>query len=202
MCSVIKSCEQLIDLIAPCAENSEPDEISRGKRRYKFCKNESRVVYLLQEGDFCLKIKGNNKILSIISAPYVMGFIPSSQEVPLYLERVDYGKIKHVDYELFWKLVNEKNMFAEVMNMLSAQYTDLMEIVSLNKSTSSEEVRSLVQRWQQIPPHLHKRFSVMYLIENSSDLSKSSISRVLKEMKEMKERGEISLDRGRFDPVG
>ncbi|MCX8958748.1 transcriptional regulator [Erwinia psidii] len=196
MFSVIKSSEQLIDLIAPYAENSEPDEISRGKRRYKFYKNGTRVVYLLLEGDFCLKIKGNNKILNILSAPYIIGFIPSSQEVPLYLERVDYGKVKHIDYDTFWRLVNENNMIDEAMNVISAQYADVVEMISLNKSTSSEEVRSLVRRWQQIPPHLQKRFSVMYLIENSSDLSKSSISRVLKEMKES---GEISLDRGRFD---
>ncbi|WP_261642337.1 helix-turn-helix domain-containing protein [Erwinia mallotivora] len=196
MFSALKSSELIINSILSDAENSEPDEISRGKRRYKFYKNDSRVVYLLLEGDFCLKTKGNNKILSILSAPYIIGFIPSSQEVPLYLERVDYGKIKHIDYDSFWKFVNEKKMVDEVMNIMSAQYTDLMNVISLNKSTSSEEVRALVQRWQKIPQHLQKRFSVMYLIENSSDLSKSSISRVLKEMKES---GEISLDRGRFD---
>lgn len=195
MFSVLESSEKLIEIITPYAENSVPDEISRGKRRYGFYKNKSRVVYLLLEGDFCLKTKESNKIINIVSAPYIIGFIPSSQEVPLYLERVDYGKIKHVDYDLFWELVNENKMLEDAMNALSAQYSDMMLMLSLNKSTSSREVRSLVQRWQQIPPHLQKRFSVMYLVENSSDLSKSSISRVLKEMKE---NGEISLEKGRF----
>lgn len=196
MFSVLESNEQIINLLLPYAENSEPDEISRGKRRYKFCKKEQRVVYLLLEGDFCLKVKGGNKILSIVSAPCVIGFMPALEEIPLYLERVDYGKIKHVDYDFFWKSVKDKKIFEDVMKVMSGQYTDLMSHISMNKCTSADEVRSLVHRWQQIPEHLKKRFSVMYLIENSSDLSKSSISRVLKEMKE---NGEISLDRGRFD---
>lgn len=153
-------------------------------------------MYLLLEGDYCLKVKEGNKILAIVSAPCVIGFMPTIEDIPLYLERVDYGKISHIDYDFFWRFVKDKNIIDDVMEVMSYQYTDLMSYISMNKCTSADEVRSLVHRWQKIPEHLKKRFSVMYLIENSSDLSKSSISRVLKEMKE---NSEISLDRGRFE---
>ncbi|KAB8311948.1 transcriptional regulator [Erwinia endophytica] len=196
MSSFLETNEKIINLLLPYAEKSEPDEISRGKRRYKFCKKEQRVVYLLLEGDYCLKVKEGNKILAIVSAPCVIGFMPTIEDIPLYLERVDYGKISHIDYDFFWRFVKDKNIIDDVMEVMSYQYTDLMSYISMNKCTSADEVRSLVHRWQKIPEHLKKRFSVMYLIENSSDLSKSSISRVLKEMKE---NSEISLDRGRFE---
>ncbi len=190
-----ESNKKIIELLLPVAHNSEPDEISRGKRRYTFLKKGQRVVYLLTEGDFFVKVREGNKIMSIVSAPLVTGFTPYQEDIPLYLERVDYGKIKHVNYEVFWQCVKDHGVFDDAMTVMASQYTDLMQHISLNRYTSVSEVRALIQRWQEIPEHLKRRFSVMYLIENSSYLSKSSISRVLKDMRE---KGVIELEKGKF----
>lgn len=190
-----ESNKKLIELLLPQAVNSEPDEISRGKRRYTFLKKGQRVVYLLTDGDFFMKVREGNKIISIVSAPLVTGFTPYQDDIPLYLERVDYGKIKYISYEVFWQCVKEHGMFDDAMTVMASQYTNLMQFISLNRETSAGEVSALIQRWQEMPVHLKRRFSVMYLIENSSYLSKSSISRVLKDMRE---KGKIVLDRGKF----
>lgn len=190
-----ESNKKLIELLMPIAVNSEPDEISRGKRRYTFSKKGQRVVYLLTDGDFFIKVREGNKIMSIVSAPLLTGFTPYREDMPLYLERVDYGKIKHVSYDVFWQCVKEHGMLDDAMAILALEYTNLMQHISLNRDTSASEVRALIERWQTIPEHLKRRFSVMYLIENSSYLSKSSISRVLKDMRE---EGTLALDRGKF----
>ncbi|MCX2194500.1 helix-turn-helix domain-containing protein [Pantoea agglomerans] len=70
-----------------------------------------------------------------------------------------------------------------------------MNYIQLPKSNSYDEVLSLIERWKKLPTHLKKRFSALYLIENSSHLSKSSICRVLKELKE---KGELVLINGKF----
>lgn len=153
-----------------------------------------RVMFIL-DGDFLLKLKGENKVLNILSAPFVVGVTPALDEPPVYLERVDYGKVSFIDYDVFWRLVFEKDLFNDAMSILSGQYSDLMNYIQLPKSNSYDEVLSLIERWKKLPTHLKKRFSALYLIENSSHLSKSSICRVLKELKE---KGELVLINGKF----
>lgn len=192
---VIENHERIIDCLADYTQVANTDEISRGKRRYHFCQGVSRRVFFILEGDFLLKLQSENKMLNILSAPFAMGVSPSLDAPPLYLERVDYGKVNYIDYDLFWQLVLEKDLLSDVMSIMSGQYSDLMNYIMLSKSNSYDQVISLIERWQKIPPHLKRRFSALYLLEHSSYLSKSSISRVLKELKES---GELTLERGRF----
>ncbi len=65
-------------------------------------------VFFILEGDFLLKLQPENKMLNILSAPFVMGVSPSLDAPPLYLERVDYGKVSYVDYDFFLETVLEK----------------------------------------------------------------------------------------------
>lgn len=193
---VIESHNRIADFFARHAQVAEPDEISRGKRRYHFSSNDARRVFIILEGDFLLKLQPENKMLNILSAPFVIGVSPSLEAPPLYLERVDYGKVRYINYDFFWKTVLEEDLLSDTMMIMSEQYSDLMEYIMLSKSNSYDQVISLIERWQKIPPHLKRRFSALYLIEHSSYLSKSSISRVLKELKDS---GELSLERGRFN---
>lgn len=192
---VIKNHERVINYFADHAQVASPDEISRGKRRYHFCQGDVRRVFFIREGDFLLKLQSENKILDILSAPFVVGVNPSLDAPPLYLERVDYGKASYVEYDFFWKRGLEKGLFRDVMSIMSGQYTDLMNYILLSKSNSHDQVIALLNRWQKIPPHLKRRFSALYLIEHSSYLSKSSISRVLKELRDS---GKLTLERGRL----
>ncbi|WP_231877590.1 transcriptional regulator [Erwinia sp. ErVv1] len=188
-----QSHQKIIDSLSSFSVISEHDEISRKKRRYRFLKNALPVVYLLSEGDYLLNTQGSNKLLNIVSSPYVVGMIHNSDDTPLYLERIDYGKISHIPLETFWHLICKKNLLDDAMLLICEHFSDLTEYITLNKSNAYEEVKSLSHYWEKLPPHLLKRYSAMYLIENSSWLSKSSISRALKIMKE---RGEITLEKG------
>ncbi|CAK6501296.1 hypothetical protein PANPB_00167 (plasmid) [Pantoea sp. Nvir] len=195
MYRVIGNHERIIDALAGYTQIANPDEISRGKRRYHLTKDNVRRVMFVLDGDFLLKLKNEHKVLNVLSAPFVVGVNPTLDDPPVYLERIDYGKVSFIDYEKFWRLVFEKDLFDDAMSILSGQYSDLMNYIQLPKSNSFEEVISLIDRWKKLPPHLKKRFSALYLIENSSHLSKSSICRVLKELKE---RGELQLVNGKF----
>lgn len=196
MHSVLESHDRIIDFFASHAQPASPDEISRGKRRYHFSHNGTRRVFFIVEGDFLLKLQSENKMLNILSSPFVIGVSPSLEAPPLYLERVDYGKVSYIDYDVFWKTALEQDLFSDVMTIMSEQYSNLMAYIMLSKSNAYDQVLSLIERWQKIPPHLKRRFSALYLIENSSYLSKSSISRVLKELKDS---GELTLEKGRFN---
>ncbi|MGC0878812.1 transcriptional regulator [Pantoea agglomerans] len=195
MYRVTENHERIIDALAGYTQIASPDEISRGKRRYHLTKDNVRRVMFILDGDFLIKLKSENKVLNILSAPFVVGVTPALDEPPVYLERIDYGKVSFIDYDVFWRLVFEKDLFNDAMSILSGQYSDLMNYIQLTKNNSHDEVISLIARWEKLPPHLKKRFSALYLIENSSHLSKSSICRVLKELKE---KGELTLINGKF----
>ncbi|MGC0810679.1 helix-turn-helix domain-containing protein [Pantoea agglomerans] len=195
MYRVTENHERIIDALAGYTQVASPDEISRGKRRYHLTKDNVRRVMFILDGDFLIKLKSENKVLNILSAPFVVGVTPALDEPPVYLERIDYGKVSFIDYDVFWRLVFEKDLFNDAMSILSGQYSDLMNYIQLTKNNSHDEVISLIARWEKLPPHLKKRFSALYLIENSSHLSKSSICRVLKELKE---KGELTLINGKF----
>ncbi|MGC0955638.1 transcriptional regulator [Pantoea agglomerans] len=195
MYRVTENHERIIDALAGYTQIASPDEISRGKRRYHLTKDNVRRVMFILDGDFLIKLKSENKVLNILSAPFVVGVTPALDEPPVYLERIDYGKVSFIDYDVFWRLVFEKDLFNDAMSILSGQYSDLMNYIQLTKNNSHDEVISLIGRWEKLPPHLKKRFSALYLIENSSHLSKSSICRVLKELKE---KGELTLINGKF----
>ncbi|WNK33138.1 transcriptional regulator [Pantoea agglomerans] len=195
MYRVTENHKRIIDALAGYTQVASPDEISRGKRRYHLTKDNVRRVMFILDGDFLIKLKSENKVLNILSAPFVVGVTPALDEPPVYLERIDYGKVSFIDYDVFWRLVFEKDLFNDAMSILSGQYSDLMNYIQLTKNNSHDEVISLIGRWEKLPPHLKKRFSALYLIENSSHLSKSSICRVLKELKE---KGELTLINGKF----
>lgn len=161
MYRVTENHERIIDALAGFTQIANPDEISRGKRRYHLTKDHVRRVMFILDGDFLLKLKGENKVLNILSAPFVVGVTPALDEPPVYLERVDYGKVSFIDYDVFWRLVFEKDLFNDAMSILSGQYSDLMNYIQLPKSNSYDEVLSLIERWKKLPTHLKKRFSAL-----------------------------------------
>lgn len=187
--------ERIINALAGYAQLASPDEISRGKRRYHLAKDNVCRVMFIMNGDFLIKLRNGDKVLNILSGPFIVGVTPALDDPPFYLERIDYGKVSFIDYDMFWHLVFEKELFNDAMSIVSGFYSDLMNYVQLRKRKSYDEVTSLIGRWGKLPPHLKKRFSALYLIEHSSHLSKSSICRVLKELKD---KGDLELINGKF----
>jgi hypothetical protein len=192
---LLRNHNRIISTLSCYSNIAEPDEVVRGKRHYFLNKENCQRVFFLTEGDFLLRTLNENKIISIVSAPYVIGATPALEPTPLYLERVDYGVIKSIDYDQFWRVINYNNSHADVMNIIAGHYTDLMNYLMVSRSDAREQVIALLNMWKSLPMRLKDRYSVLYLLSNSSHLSKSTICRILKELKE---EGELELENGRF----
>lgn len=101
------------------AKQANIDRLYRGKRIYHFNNNDEERVFLLIEGDFFLRTSKSGKIIKVISAPYVIGAIPSSEPMSLFIEMIDYGKIKQLEYNYFWRLVNYQKLHSDTMKVMS-----------------------------------------------------------------------------------
>lgn len=177
------------------AEYAKADRLSRGKRIYNFSTNDVKRVFLIVEGDFFLRSSDTGKIIKIISAPFVIGAMPSLEPMPVFIEMIDYGKIKSIGYDYFWSLVNHHGLLPDAMTVMSGYHTDLMKFINGQNESNEKHVRSLVERWKYHPCHIKNKVSLLSFITNSTFMSKSTVARILKRMKES---GCINLKDGRL----
>lgn len=185
----------LIHSLNGYAKPAKADRLCKGKRIYLFNKNGLKYVYFVAEGDFFLKSSENDKIISVISAPFVIGAMPSLEPMPVYIEMIDYGKILSIEYDFFWSLVNNKSLYSDAMKVISGYHTDLMKFINTHNECTETYVRALVERWDTYPCHIKKRFSLLFYIVNSSFISKSTASRIVKKLKE---KGCVFLQNGKL----
>ncbi|KOY60674.1 hypothetical protein AM629_18065 [Photorhabdus heterorhabditis] len=177
------------------AESAKVDRFSKGKRIYNFSSNDAKRVFFIIEGDFFLRSSETGKIIKVISAPFVIGAMPSLEPQSVFIQMIDYGKIKSLDYNYFWSLVNYQGLFPDAMKVMSGYHTDLMKFINGHKESNEEHVRTLVDRWKYHPCHIKKKISLLFFITNSSFMSKSTAARIIKRMKET---GCINLKDGRL----
>lgn len=177
------------------AKQANIDRLYRGKRIYHFNNNDEERVFLLIEGDFFLRTSKSGKIIKVISAPYVIGAIPSSEPMSLFIEMIDYGKIKQLEYNYFWRLVNYQKLLSDTMKVMSEYHADIIKFIDEHNENNEEHVQALVNRWKEQPPHIKKKISLLFYITNSSFISRSTASRIIKRMKET---GLINLKNGRI----
>lgn len=188
----------VISSLSEFASVSSADKISRGKQFYEFCDSKKRKVYFITEGDFIVRSKNGSKIITIISAPFVIGAMPSLDSPPVYLEKVDYGRIYSLEYNYFWSLVYHKELHSDVMTILSGYHSDLLNYMQVQNNDAEVHTMNLIRRWSLFPCHIKKRFSLLYFLTNSSFISKSTASRTLKKLKD---EGVIDLERGRLSAI-
>ncbi|XGI79144.1 hypothetical protein ACED16_19195 [Enterobacter hormaechei] len=172
------------------------DKLSRGKQIFEFCVGVKRKVFFIEEGDFMVRRKKDNKIITIITAPFVIGLVPAEESLPLYLEKIDHGKISFIEYTHFWSLVNYRDLLSEVMNVVSGYHTEILGYLELHTSCTETYTKNMIERWNKYPLHIRKRFSLLYFLVNSSYLSKSTLCRILKRFKEA---GLLQLERGKME---
>lgn len=177
---------------------SSADKISYGKQFYNFCNKSSKKVFFITEGDFIVRSRNGNKIINIISAPFVIGVMPSLESPPIFLEKVDYGRIYGIEYNYFWSLVHHKEMYSDVMSILSGYHSDLLNYIQTQDPDAEIHTLNLIRRWSLFPCHIQKRFSLLYFLTNSSFISKRTVSRALRKLKT---EGMIQLDRGRLSAI-
>ncbi|SFT38310.1 hypothetical protein SAMN05192562_10128 [Kosakonia arachidis] len=166
------------------AESAKVDRLSRGKRIYNFNSNGVKRVFFIIEGDFFLRSSETGKIIKVISAPFVIGAMPSLEPLSVYIEVIDYGKIKSIDYNYFWSLVNYQELLPDAMTVMSEYHTDLIKFINGYNESNEEHVRTLVDRWKYHPCHIKKKISLLFFITNSTFMSKSTAARIIKRMKE------------------
>ncbi|EPV3677958.1 MULTISPECIES: helix-turn-helix domain-containing protein [Enterobacter cloacae complex] len=187
-----------LNIIRKLNDNAEPakvDSLSRGKRIYNFSCNDVKRVFFIIEGDFFLRSSETGKIIKVISAPFVIGAMPSLEPLPVFIEMIDYGKIKSIDYHYFWSLVNYQGLLPDAMTVMSGYHTDLMKFINSHNENNEKHVRTLVDRWKYHPGHIKKKISLLFFITNSTFMSKSTAARIIKRMKET---GCINLKNGRL----
>ena len=189
---------RVISSLSEFASVSSADKISRGKQFYEFCDSKKRKVYFITEGDFIVRSKNGNKIITIISAPFVIGAMPSLDSPPVCLEKVDFGRIYSLEYNYFWSLVYHKELHSDVMAILSGYHSDLLNYMQVQNNDAEVHTMNLIRRWSLFPCHIKKRFSLLYFLTNSSFISKSTASRTLKKLKD---EGVIDLERGRLSAI-
>lgn len=192
---VAESHLNIIHNMEPYIKPARFDRLSRGKQFFDFFTGQERKVYLIKEGDFIIRSKNGNKIINIITGPFVIGAMPALEAPPIFIEKVDYGKIYSIEYNQFWSLVNHKGLFPDVMKIMSGYHTDLLNCLQSHYANSEVQVTNAISRWSAFPSHIKKRFSVLYFLTNSTFLSKSTASRVLKKLRET---GAVQLDKGKL----
>lgn len=177
------------------AQPAKVDRLSRGKRIYNFNSDDVKHVFFIVEGDFFLRSSISGKIIKVISSPFVIGAMPSLEPMPVYIERIDYGKIESIEYNYFWSLVNYQGLFPDAMKVMSGYHADLMKFINDHNESNEEHVRNLVSRWKYHPCHIKKKISLLFYITNSTFMSKSTAARIIKRLKE---NGCINLKDGKL----
>lgn len=189
---------RIIASLSNVSSQASADKLSRGKQFYYFCNHGERKVFLIMEGDFIVRSENGNKIINIISAPYVIGALPSIDPPPIWLEKVGYGRIYAIEYHQFWCVVDKKELRSDVMAIISAYHSDLLDYLQIASPDSEQYTLNLIRKWNSFPCHIKKRFSLLFFLTNSSFLSKSTASRTLKKLKD---EGVIKLDKGRLSTI-
>ena len=91
------------------------------------------------------------------------------------------------------RIIFSHQMMGDVLYILSQRFTNMIYFISDNNGDATKEVCNAITRLQNLPDHIKKRFSALSLIGQTTHLSKSSISRVLKKLQD---DGVLSLDKG------
>lgn len=162
---------------------AQPDEVYKGKRRYHFVKGDRKKVYIISEGDFFLRARGFNKVVNVFWEDSIVGASSCLGHSSLYLERVDYGRCYEIEFNYFWELIKNKNLEGEVKTVIDDCYSDLMNAYLRGSKNTRREIEQNIKYWQSLPERITRGHSLLHLLELSTNLSKSTISRTLKDLK-------------------
>lgn len=185
----------IIEKLKGITSPAKIDKISKGKRLYELqTQTEKRVLFII-EGDYIIRSKINNKIIDIVSAPFVVGVTPSLEPLQVYLECIDYGRINSMEYTQFWSVVNHQDLMTEVMRIISGYHSMIVNCLQLHHASTEEQYKKIVFQWSNFPERVKSRFSLLFFVVNTLSVSKSTACRFLSKMKN---EGIIETDNGKL----
>ncbi|WP_240629888.1 helix-turn-helix domain-containing protein [Brenneria alni] len=113
----------------------------------------------------------------------------------IYLEKVDYGKIRWMPLDVAMRIVTAYQRFDDVLKIVNFRFQLLVNHCVDNSGDSISVVEKTLRSLNQLPPDVRQRFTALTYLSQYTSLSKSTINRVLKRLQH---DGMIALDRGRL----
>ncbi|WP_330519190.1 helix-turn-helix domain-containing protein [Brenneria sp. g21c3] len=146
-----------------------------------------------------MKRTRDNKVISVILPPAVVGWsLAVFGGDDIYIERVDYGKIRCLPFDLAFRVVTAYQRFDDVLNIVNFWFHQLVDFCVDNDGDSNFVVRNMLISLHNLPPDVRQHFSVLNYIAERSSLSKSTIFRILKKLQS---ENAIELERGRLKSI-
>ncbi|KAA8995378.1 hypothetical protein FJU30_24635 [Affinibrenneria salicis] len=199
MVDLEQSISRLTKMLSPHARSAIPTEVIKGKRRYHLRCAGEQVIYFLDEGEFLMKRTRDNKVISVILSPSIVGWSLAALEGDdIYIERVDYGKIRCLPFNIALRVVTAYQRFDDVLNIVNFWFHYLVNFCVDNDGDSVSIVKKMLISLNNLPPEVRQRFTALTFIAQRTSLSKSTIFRVLKKLQENEL---IELERGRLKKI-
>ncbi|MCL2898695.1 helix-turn-helix domain-containing protein [Brenneria tiliae] len=194
-----QSISRLTKMLSPHAHAAIPSEVVRGKRRYHLHSSGEQVIYFLDEGEFLIKRTRDNKVISVILSPTIVGWsLAALKSDDIYIERVDYGKIRCLPFNIALRVVTAYQRFDDVLIIINFWFHFLIDFCADNDGDSLSIVKNMLLSLNKLPPDVRRRYTALTFIAQRTSLSKSTIFRVLKKLQTEKL---IELERGRLKKI-
>ncbi|MCG8710751.1 helix-turn-helix domain-containing protein [Brenneria sp. 4F2] len=199
MVDLEQSISRLTKTLSPHARLANPTEVVKGKRRYHLHSDGEQFIYFLDEGEFLMKRTRDNKVISVILSPSIVGWsLAVLGGDDIYIERVDYGKIRCLPFDIALRVVTAYQRFDDVLRIVNFWFHYLVNFCVDNDGDSASIVKKMLISLNNLPPEVRHRFSALTYIADRTSLSKSTIFRVLKKLQQEKA---IEMENGRLKNI-
>lgn len=190
-----KSHGVIINALEHATTPANIDKISKGKRIYELNTLKEKKVFFVIEGDYLIRSKVNNKIIGIASAPFIIGVTPAHIPLQVYIESIDYGIIRSIEYTQFWSLASHNHLTEHVLGIISDYHVELITRLQLYHNNIENQIKTLILQWAECPGRVREKLPLIFFVINSLPVSKSTVCRVLKKMKQA---GCIEMNNGKL----
>ncbi|MEC5341968.1 helix-turn-helix domain-containing protein [Brenneria populi] len=199
MIDLENSINRLTKTLSPHTRLATPTEIVKGKRRYHMRSGGEQLIYFLDEGEFLMKRTRDNKVISVIVSPSIVGWsLAALGGNDIYIERVDYGKIRCLPLDIALRVVTAYQRFDDVLYIVNFWFHYLVNFCVDNDGDSISVVEKCLVSLSNLPPEVRRRFSVLTFISERTSLSKSTIFRILKKLQQEQV---IEMENGRLKNI-
>lgn len=163
----------------------------------KFRMQNKQYVYYLTEGEIDMHREVDDILLLTMRAPKILGLsLLSSDDCFHYMKTTKNSKLIAIEKNHFRELVETHNLWKEVFTITSSLMKNYFK---RDERFSSKNVYDVIKNnleilWES-PPLERKKTSIFKYILSRSDMSRSSLSKVLKDLND---GGYITISRGKL----